>query len=130
MISKDLKNLQNTEGLLHNRQSVHGFKGSGVQGFILIFGLHLECVLTGRESSLPDLIRSLEPNRQLLGKEAVTVHGLQLSVHGWKNQRISKFIAKMLIRFRSFLLPYSCSGPGNKNKISIFSLKFKLCYVF
>ena len=60
----------------------------------------------------------------------VTVHGLQLSVHGWKNQRISKFIAKMLIRFRSFLLPYSCAGPGNKSKISIFSLKFELCYIF
>ena len=62
--------------------------------------------------------------------KVVTVHGLQLSVHGWKNQRISKFIVGMLIRFRSFLLPYSCAGPGNKSKISIFSLEFELCCLF
>ena len=49
-------------------------------------------------------------------KRLVTVHGLQLSVHGWKNQRILKFIAKMLIRFRSSLSPYSQQSPGIRAK--------------
>ena len=60
----------------------------------------------------------------------VSVHGLQLSVHGWKNQRIIKFIVKILIRLRSSLPSYSQELPGIKSKTSIFSLKFELCYVF
>jgi hypothetical protein len=32
--------------------SVHGFKGSGVQGYILVAGLHLGCVFTRKASAL------------------------------------------------------------------------------
>ena len=51
--------------------TVHGFKGSEVQGSILIPGLHLECVFTGRGSFLAALIRNLESNRQLHGKISI-----------------------------------------------------------
>ena len=61
------------------------------------------------ESSCEHILQDLE-------RYKVTVHGLQLSVHGWKNQRILKFIAKMLIRFRSSLSPYSQQSPGIRAK--------------
>jgi len=48
--------------------SVHGFKGSEVQGSILIPGLNLECVFTSKASSSSGLIQNWEPNWQLLGK--------------------------------------------------------------
>ena len=47
---------------------VHGFKGSGVQGSILISGLHLGCVFTIKASVSSALIQNLKPNWQLLGK--------------------------------------------------------------
>jgi hypothetical protein len=47
---------------------VHGFKGSGVQGSILIPGLHLGCVFTIKGSVSSGLIQHLKLNWQLLGK--------------------------------------------------------------
>jgi hypothetical protein len=47
---------------------VHGFKGSGVQGSILVPGLHLRCVFTRKVSALSGLIQNLESNWQLLRK--------------------------------------------------------------
>ena len=47
---------------------VHGFKGSGVQGSILVPGLHLGCVFTRKASISSGLIQNLKPNWQLLGK--------------------------------------------------------------
>ena len=41
---------------------VHGFKGSVVQGSILVPGLHLGCVFTRKASALSVLIQNLEPN--------------------------------------------------------------------
>jgi hypothetical protein len=45
--------------------SVHGFKGSGVQGCILVPGLHVGCVFTTKASASSGLIQNLEPNWQL-----------------------------------------------------------------
>jgi hypothetical protein len=50
---------------------VHGFKGSGVQGFILVTGLHLRCVFTRKASALSGLIQNLEPNWQLFDKMSI-----------------------------------------------------------
>jgi len=50
----------------------HGFKGSGVQGSILVPVLHLECVFTRKASSSSGLIQNLEPNWQLLGKMSIS----------------------------------------------------------
>jgi hypothetical protein len=47
---------------------VHGFKGSGVQGSILVPGLHLGCVFTRKASVSSVLIQHLKLNWQLLGK--------------------------------------------------------------
>jgi len=47
---------------------VHGFKGSGVQGSILVPGLHLGCVFTRKASASSVLIQNLKLNWQLLGK--------------------------------------------------------------
>ncbi|RZB35912.1 MAG: hypothetical protein SRB2_02710 [Desulfobacteraceae bacterium Eth-SRB2] len=44
------------------------FKGSGVQGSILVHGLHLGCVFTRKASVLLGLIQNLKPNWQILGK--------------------------------------------------------------
>ena len=41
---------------------VHGFKGSGVQARILVPGLHLGCIFTGKASASSGLIQNLEPN--------------------------------------------------------------------
>jgi hypothetical protein len=49
----------------------HGFKGSGVQGSILVPGLHLGCVFTRKASASSGLIQNLEPNWQLLGKMSI-----------------------------------------------------------
>ncbi len=45
--------------------SVHGFKGSGVQGCILVPGLQIGCVFTTKASASSGLIQNLEPNWQL-----------------------------------------------------------------
>ena len=50
---------------------VHGFKGSGVQGSILVPGLHLGCIFTRKASASSGLIQNLEPNWQLLGKMSI-----------------------------------------------------------
>ncbi len=50
---------------------VHGFKGSGVQGSILVPGLHLGCIFTRKASTSSGLIQNLEPNWQLLGKMSI-----------------------------------------------------------
>jgi hypothetical protein len=47
---------------------VHGFKGSGVQGSILVPGLQLGCVFTKKASASSSLIQYLKPNWQLLEK--------------------------------------------------------------
>jgi hypothetical protein len=44
---------------------VHEFKGSGVQGCILVPGLHIGCVFTTKASASSGLIQNLEPNWQL-----------------------------------------------------------------
>jgi len=54
--------------LISNFVGVHGFKGSGVQGYILVPGLHLGCVFTRKTSISSGLIQNLKPNWQLLGK--------------------------------------------------------------
>ena len=51
--------------------SVHGFKGSGVQGCILVPGLHLGCIFTRKASASSGLIQNLEPNWQLFGKMSI-----------------------------------------------------------
>jgi hypothetical protein len=51
--------------------SVHGFKGSGVQGSILVPGLHLRCVFTREASASSGPIQNLERNWQLFGKMSV-----------------------------------------------------------
>ena len=50
------------------RSRVQRFRGSEVQGSILVPGLNLECVFTSKASSSSGLIQILEPNWQLLGK--------------------------------------------------------------
>jgi hypothetical protein len=50
---------------------VHGFKGSGVQGWILDPGLHLGCVFTRKASSSSGQFQNLEPNWQLFGKMGI-----------------------------------------------------------
>jgi len=60
---------------------VHGFtclprwggrqEGSGVQGSILVPGLHLGGVFTRKASASSGLIRNLEPNWQLFGKTSI-----------------------------------------------------------
>jgi hypothetical protein len=45
--------------------SVHGFKGSGVQGCIFVHRLHIGCVFTTKASASSGLIQNLEPNWQL-----------------------------------------------------------------
>ena len=48
---------------------VHGFKGSRVQGSILVPRVDLGCVFTRKASAAsPGLIQNLEPNWQLFGK--------------------------------------------------------------
>ena len=47
---------------------VHRFKGSRVQGSILVPGLHLGCVFTRKASAASGLIQNLELNWQLFGK--------------------------------------------------------------
>ena len=53
---------------LRIKVGVHGFKGSEVQGSILVPELHLECVFMRKASSSSGLIQNLETNWQLLGK--------------------------------------------------------------
>ncbi|MEA1946604.1 MAG: hypothetical protein U9N83_04805 [Thermodesulfobacteriota bacterium] len=50
---------------------VHWFKGSGVQGSILVPGLHLGCVFTKKALASSVLIQNLEPNWQLLGEMSI-----------------------------------------------------------
>jgi hypothetical protein len=50
---------------------VHGFKGSGVQGSILVAGLHLGCAFTRKASVSPGPIQNLEPTWQLVGKISI-----------------------------------------------------------
>ena len=50
---------------------VHGFKGSGVQRCIIVPGLHLGCVFTGKASASSGLIQNLEPNWQLFEKMCI-----------------------------------------------------------
>jgi hypothetical protein len=51
--------------------SVHGFKGSGVQGCILVPGLHLWYVFTRKASASSGLIQNLKPNWQLFGEMSI-----------------------------------------------------------
>ncbi len=44
---------------------------SGVQGSILVPGLHLGCVFTRKASASSGLIQNLEPNWQLFGKMSI-----------------------------------------------------------
>jgi hypothetical protein len=50
---------------------VHGFKGSGVQGYIFVPKLDLGCVFTRKASASSDLIQDLEPNWHLFGKMSI-----------------------------------------------------------
>jgi hypothetical protein len=52
----------------HEIVRVHGFKGSGVQGCILVPGLDLGCVFTRKASASSGLIQNLESNWLLFGK--------------------------------------------------------------
>ena len=51
--------------------TVHGFKGSGVQGSILIHGVHLDYVFMRKASASSGPIQNLELNWQLLGKMSI-----------------------------------------------------------
>jgi len=53
---------------IKNNLGVHGFKGSGVQGSILVPALHLGCVFTRKASVSSVLIQNMKLNWQLLGK--------------------------------------------------------------
>jgi len=57
---------------------IHGFKGSGVQGSILITGLHLGCVFTRKASASSGLIQNLQPKWQLFGKNEYFWRGLRV----------------------------------------------------
>jgi hypothetical protein len=48
--------------------TVHGFKGSGVQGLILVHGTHLGSVFIRKASASSGPIQNLELNWQLLGE--------------------------------------------------------------
>ena len=51
---------------------VHGFKGSTVQGSILVPGMHLECrIYDTKASALSGLIQNLGPPWQLFGKMSI-----------------------------------------------------------
>ncbi len=52
-------------------ECVHGFKGSGVQGSILVLWLHLGCEFTGKASASSGHIQNLEPNWQFLWKTSI-----------------------------------------------------------
>jgi hypothetical protein len=54
--SQDLQNWMDLPDFV----SVHGFKGSGVQGCILVPELHLGCVFARKASASSDLIQNLE----------------------------------------------------------------------
>jgi hypothetical protein len=54
-----------------NSIGVHGFKGSGVQGSILVPGLYLGCVFTRKTSASSGRIQNLEPNWQLFGEMGI-----------------------------------------------------------
>ena len=60
--------------------SVHGFKGSGVQGSILVPGVHLGYVFTKKASASSGLIQNLELNWQLLGKMSIFNEGFGSSI--------------------------------------------------
>ena len=51
-----------------NKNCVHGFKGSGVQGYILVLGLHFRRIFTRKATVSSGLILNLKPNWQLLGE--------------------------------------------------------------
>jgi hypothetical protein len=50
---------------------VHGFKGSRVQGSILVAGLHSGCVFTRKASASSALIQNMAQNWQLFGKMGI-----------------------------------------------------------
>jgi len=52
---------------------VHGFKGSAVQGSILVLRLHLCCVSTRNASVSSSLIQNVETNWQLLGEMSIFI---------------------------------------------------------
>jgi hypothetical protein len=54
-----------------NAKGVQMFRGSRVQGCMLIGGLHGGCVFKIEASASPGLIRNLEPNWQLFGKMSI-----------------------------------------------------------
>ena len=51
--------------------TVHGFKGSGVHGSILVHEVHLGYIFMRKASASSGLIQNLELNWQLLGKIAI-----------------------------------------------------------
>ena len=51
--------------------TVHGFKGSEVQGSFIAHGVHLGDVIMGKTSASSGLIQNLELNWQLLGKMSI-----------------------------------------------------------
>jgi len=60
--------------------TVHGFKGSEVQGSILVPGLDLGYVFTKKASALSGLIQNLEPNWQLFGIMRIFNEGFRSSM--------------------------------------------------
>jgi len=63
-----------------NKVGVYGFKGSGVQGSILVPGLHLGCIFTKKASVSSVLIQNLKLNWQLLGKMNICNDGFGSSM--------------------------------------------------
>jgi len=59
---------------------VHGFKGSEVQGSVLVHGVHLGTVFIRKASALLGPIQNLELNWQLLGKMSIFNDDLGASI--------------------------------------------------
>jgi hypothetical protein len=77
ILQKNVSGLKNQLTDTLNKKSVHGclfllgvqgVKGSGVQGSILVPGLHLRRVITRKASVSSGLIQNLKLDWQLLGK--------------------------------------------------------------
>ena len=68
ILQKNVSGLKNKLTDTLNKKSVHGFKGSGVQGSILLPGLHLRRVITRKASVSSGLIQDLKLTWQLLWK--------------------------------------------------------------
>jgi hypothetical protein len=74
--------------------TVHGFKGSGVQGSILVHGVHLGYVIMRKASALSGRIQNLELNWQLFGKMSIFNDDFKSSILSFSLTLNPDFIGK------------------------------------